>query len=86
MNSSTDDPESAISLSNLIDLMLGADIDAACRIETKQGLKPGSDPSCDHHLLLVTATQSAQFRPRTRVDLQALDGGGHAVTLAMATN
>ena len=69
-----------------IDLMLGADIDAAGRIEAKQGLKPGGDPSCDHHFLLVAAAQPAQFGPRPGVDLQPLDGGGDALALAMATN
>ena len=53
-----------------IDLMLGADIDAAGRIEAKQGLKPGGNPSRDHHLLLVAAAQPAQFGPRAGVDLQ----------------
>ena len=53
-----------------INLMLGADIDAACRIKAKQGLKPGSNPSRDHHLLLVAAAQSAQFGSRAGVDLQ----------------
>ena len=58
-----------------IDLMLGADIDAAGRIEAKQGLKAGGNPSRDHHLLLVAAAQPPQFGPRAGVDLQALHGG-----------
>ena len=61
-----------------IDLVLGADIDAAGRIEAKQGLKPGGNPSRDHHLLLVAAAQPAQLGPRAGVDLQALDGGSDA--------
>ena len=69
-----------------IDLMLGADIDAAGWIEAKQGLKPGRDPSRDHHLLLVAAAQPAQFGPRAGVDLQPLDGGGDALALAMGAN
>ena len=69
-----------------IDLMLGADIDAAGWIEAEQGLKPGRDPTCDHHLLLVAAAQPAQFGPRAGVDLQPLDGGGDALALAMGAN
>ena len=66
--------------------MLGADIDAAGRIEAKQGLKPGGDPSCDHHFLLVAAAQTAQFGPRAGIDLQTLDGGANSSALASSTN
>ena len=64
-----------------INLMLGADVDAARRIEAKQGLESRSNPSCDHHLLLVTAAQSAQLGLRSGVDLQSLDSVGNALTL-----
>ncbi len=69
-----------------IDLMLCADIDAAGRIEAQQGFKAGGNPACDHHLLLVAATQPAEFGAGAGVDLQALDGGGHAVALACGAN
>src|ERR1700735_5213172 len=60
--------------------MLGADVDAARRIEAKQGLESRRNPPCDHHLLLVTATQPAQLRLRSGVDLQSLDSVGNALT------
>ncbi len=62
-----------------INLMLGADVDAARRIEAKQGLESRRNPSCDHHLLLVAAAQSAQLRLRSGVDLQSLDSVGDAL-------
>src|SRR5262249_44746668 len=67
----------------LIDLVLGADIDAARRIEAKQGFKPVGDPSCDPNFLLVAATQSAQFGSGTRIDLQTLDGASDTLALAL---
>ena len=64
-----------------INLLLGADVDAARRIEAQQGLESRRNPSCDHHLLLVAAAQSAQLGLRSGVDLQSLDRVGNAVTL-----
>ena len=52
-----------------IDLMLGADIDAARRIKAKQGLKAGGDPSRNDHLLLIAAAQPSQFGARAGVNL-----------------
>ena len=63
-----------------INLMLGADVDAARRIEAKQCLESRRNPSRDHHLLLVTAAQSAQLGLRSGVDLQSLDSIGNALT------
>ena len=61
--------------------MLGADVDAARRIEAKQGLEAGGEPSRDHHLLLVAAAQAAQFRLGAGVDLQPLDACCDALAL-----
>ena len=52
-----------------IDLVLGADVDAASRIKTKQGLEAGGNPSRDDHLLLIAAAQPSQFGARTGVNL-----------------
>jgi hypothetical protein len=65
-----------------IDLMLGADIDAAGWIKAKQRLKSGGDPSRDRNFLLIAAAQSSQFRSRAGVDLQALDRRVDALALA----
>ena len=64
-----------------INLMLGADVDAARRIEAKQGLESCRNPSCNHHLLLVAAAQPAQLGLRSGVDLQSLDRAGNAISL-----
>ena len=69
-----------------IDLMFGPDIDAARRIETKQGLKSRGDPPCDNHLLLIATAQSTELRSSAGVNLQPLDGGADALTLALAAN
>jgi len=69
-----------------IDLMLGADIDAASRIEAKQGLKARGDPSRNDHLLLIAAAEPPEFRPGAGVNLQPLDGGANARPLASAAN
>jgi hypothetical protein len=52
-----------------INLMLGADINAACRIKAKQGLKAGGNPSRNDHLLLIAAAQPSQLGARAGVNL-----------------
>ena len=53
-----------------IDLLLGADVDAARRIEAEQGLEPGRDPAGDDDLLHVAAAEASHFRGGAGVDLQ----------------
>ena len=66
--------------------MLGADIDAARGIKAKQGLEAGGDPSRNDYLLLIAAAQPPQFGSSAGVNLQPLDGGANALTLAFAAN
>ena len=40
-----------------MDFRLGADIDAARRLVDDEKLRPGREPFCDHHALLVPAAQ-----------------------------
>ena len=69
-----------------VDLMLGADIDAARRIKAKQSLKARGDPSRNDHLLLIAAAQPPQFGARAGVNLQPLDGDADALTFVFAAN
>ncbi|BCH14071.1 hypothetical protein MesoLjLa_09220 [Mesorhizobium sp. L-2-11] len=57
----------------LVNLLLGADIDAARRVEAEDGLCFSGDPAGDRHLLLVAAGQPLHLALGARVDLQPLD-------------
>ena len=56
-----------------VDFLLGANVDAARRIEAQDGPRIGGDPARDRHLLLVAAGQALHLALRARVDLQPLD-------------
>ena len=56
-----------------VDLALGADVDAARRIEAEDRPRAGGDPARDRHLLLVAAGEPLHLALRARVDLQARD-------------
>ncbi len=56
----------------LVDLMLGADVDAAGRVEAEERPDAAGDPAGDRHLLLIAAGQSSDLGGGARVDLQLL--------------
>ena len=58
----------------VVDLALGADVDAARGVEAEQRLDAAGDPARDGDLLLVAAREPADLALGARVDLQALDG------------
>ena len=64
-----------------IELVLGADIDAAGRVEQKQDAALGQQPFGDRDLLLVAAGEGAGPRPeRAAVDLDAVEGASTAAS------
>ena len=48
-------PERAISYEQMVNLDLGADVDAARRLVDDQHLRPQRQPARQHHLLLIAA-------------------------------
>jgi hypothetical protein len=64
-----------------VDLALGADVDAAGRVEAEQGLEPVREPAGDRHLLLVAAREPADLPLRPGVDRERLDCRAHAAAL-----
>ena len=69
-----------------VDLLLGADVDAARRVEAEHGAGVRGDPARDRHLLLVAAGQPLDLALRARVDLQPLDGALNRRVLAPAVD
>ena len=57
----------------LVDLLLGADVDAARRVEAEHRPDAARDPPGDRHLLLVAAGQAADLGRRAGVDLERRD-------------
>ena len=57
----------------VVDLVLGADVDAAGRVEQQHHPQAGGQPASDRHLLLVAAGEAADLARRPRVDRQAVD-------------
>src|SRR4029078_12473462 len=57
-----------------VDLALGADVDAARRVEAEHRADAAGDPACDRHLLLVAAGQAPDLTLGTGVDLEPFDG------------
>src|SRR3989304_1025310 len=53
-----------------VDLLLGADVDAAGRVEAQQRLDAPGDPARDGDLLLVAAGEPAHLSPGPRIDLE----------------
>ena len=53
----------------LVDLALGADVDAARRVEAEHRPDAAGDPARDRHLLLVAARQAADLAPAARVSI-----------------
>ena len=49
-----------------VELLLGADVDAAGRVVEQDQPRPGHQPLADHHLLLVAARQRAHGVARDR--------------------
>src|SRR5215216_4078242 len=54
----------------VVDLVLGADVDAPGRVEQQQGAEPGGQPAADGQLLLVAAGQTAGLGGGPGVDRQ----------------
>ncbi len=66
-----------------IELVLGADIDAARRIEEEQDAAFGEQPLGDRDLLLVAAGEGAGAGPeRARVDLDAVEDAGSTASVS----
>ena len=57
-----------------VDLVLGADVDAAGRVEAEHRPHAAGDPARDRHLLLVAAGEPPHLAPGPGVDLQRRDG------------
>ena len=64
-----------------IDLFLGADVDAACGVETEERHKTGGQPPRDRDLLLVASGQSHHAGPGSRVYLQPVGCRLHTLAL-----
>ena len=69
-----------------VDLLLGAHVDAAGRVEAEEGAGVGGDPAGDGHLLLVAAGEALHLGLGAGVDLQAVDGGADGGALAAAVD
>ncbi len=57
----------------VVHLMLGADVDAARRVEQQHHAQPTGEPAGDRHLLLVAARQAPDLARGSGVDRQAAD-------------
>ena len=53
-------PSAASSVDDRVDLVLGADVDAAGRLVEDQHVRIGEDPLAQHDLLLVAAGELAR--------------------------
>ena len=69
-----------------VDLPLGADVDAASRVEAQQRLEFAGQPARDHHLLLIATAQALQRRLGTGVDLQSANRLLDALSLGAHVN
>ena len=69
-----------------VDLLLGAHVDAAGRVEAEDGAGVGGDPAGDGHLLLVAAGEALHLGLGAGVDLQPLDGAADGRRLAAAVD
>jgi hypothetical protein len=66
----------------VVDLVLGADVDAPGRVEQQQGPEPGGQPAADGQLLLVAAGQAPGLGGGAGVDRQPVDRLGHLAAFA----
>ena len=57
----------------VVDLVLGADVDASRRVEEQHHAQPAGEPAGDRHLLLVAAGEPAHLARCPRVDRQPAD-------------
>ena len=66
-------PSSASGADEVVDLVFGADVDAAGRVEQQHHAQPAGEPAGDRHLLLVAAREPAHLARRPGVDRQPAD-------------